>query len=197
MTNTTDISKLYSLMEEDPGKYKEIINNEHKVRMAIRNWPLVRAMASPPVEIPPVLVGEKFENKININQVARPVREAGQRNNKPESTPKNINTSIPVTPGLAVRARVLIEEKMLATESVGALDNLKFAISEEVENTVAEIQALNIIELSKRNTRETTKIRSVIKLVNEETKLSGLFSRLEGGQQPERHQLNLLKLRRV
>ena len=197
MTNMTDISKLYSLMEADPGKYKEITSNEHKVRMAMRNWPLVRAMATPPIDIPPVLIGEKFENKVNAKPVSRPVRESVQRNNKSELSTKTSRTAVSVGAESAVTSESQIEENTLTTELVGALDALKSAIAQEAVNAIPTVDALNIIDLSKRKANDTVKIRMVNKQISDKLKLGSLFSRLEGAHTSDGNHLNLLKLRRV
>ncbi len=197
MTNTTDVDKLYELMGEDPGKYKEIMNNEHKVRMAMRNWPLVRAMAAPPVDIPPVLVGEKFEEKVEVKQSSRPVRESVQRNQKSEIKPKNTRIEVPVMADFNETSESLLDENRHIAESLRSIDSLKLAIAEEGVNTAENIDVLNVIELAKHNTRDTAKTRTLHKQISNGTKLGSLFSRLEGAHLSDGQHGHLLKLRQV
>ena len=68
MPYTTDIEKFYNLIGASSGSYKEIAGDEYSLRKAKRNWPLVRAMTVPPVEIPPVTVGEEFDENVNSTQ---------------------------------------------------------------------------------------------------------------------------------
>lgn len=71
MAATTDIGKLYSLMDENPNKYKEIAANEHQLKIARANWPLMQTMASRPVDIPDVLLCEKLVERVEIKLTNR------------------------------------------------------------------------------------------------------------------------------
>jgi hypothetical protein len=72
MAYTSDISKLYSLINASPENYKEIASNKNRLKAGEKNWPAVRSMRSPPADIPSVILGEKFENEIESNAVGWP-----------------------------------------------------------------------------------------------------------------------------
>ncbi len=178
MTYTTDISKLYSLMEANPESYKEIVNNEHQLKMAKRNWPVIKAMASSPGEIPPVLVGEKFDTDIDGKRVKDLVNEQVIKKTMQASTPKKMRVVASSMPG--------VDDDFQASSPI---------VDSDV--TVTTVNNLNRVEIPKQHARETFKIPTQAKPPNEGQKLASLFSRLEGGYRSDGQHANLLKLRRV
>jgi len=186
MGKSTDISKLYSLMDEDPGKYKEIINGNHKVRLAMTNWPLVRAMALPSFEIPPVLVGENFDMGVTVKQINNPANEqiikntALMKSNK-KSVAVHTNTMAAAISLTAATFTPAPEDEIQISKPIAAIDKLKSVVASEVIDTVSAVKALNIVDLSKRNVRATIKITTQDKTFSEGKKLASLFSRLEEG----------------
>jgi len=67
MAHTSDISKLYNLINSSPENYKEISSNKNRLKAGENNWPAVRSMRSPPADIPSVILGEKFDNEMELN----------------------------------------------------------------------------------------------------------------------------------
>lgn len=201
MVNSTDISKLYNLMDEDPGKYKEMMNNEHQVRQAMRNWPLVRAMALPSFEIPPVLVGENFDMGTTVKQIDNPVNEQIIKNTTPTKVNKkrvavHADTMADATSFTAVPSAFDVENEMQVSKPISSIQKLKSVVASEVIDTVSASKALNIVDLSKRNVRATVNPPTQDKPFREGRKLASLFSRLEEGHRSDEKNVNILKLRR-
>jgi hypothetical protein len=75
MMHTTDIEKLYSLIDSNPDDYKEIRQGKEKEKAARMNWPMMRAISAQPIVIPPVKNHEKFETRLVTVQNLRPETE--------------------------------------------------------------------------------------------------------------------------
>lgn len=192
MISEADISKLYKLMAENPKKYKDIINNEYKVRMAMRNWPLVRAMESKLADIPPVKAGEKFENKTSRGKKIQV---------------KVVDLNVETTLISATEEKVNTEIKNKSVKSVGLnmvdsnarhrIDNLKKAIAGEVVSTAHAVERINIIEMAGRDMNDAVKIATQGKSSSGKTKLSSLFNRIEFGHHLDELNSKLMKLPQV
>ena len=202
MANSTDINKLYNLMDEDPGKYKEMMNNEHQVRQAMRNWPLVRAMALPSFEIPPVLVGENFDMGTTVKQIDNPVNEQIIKNTAPTKANKKrvavhvstMATATSCTDALSVPDE---ENEIQVPKPISPTQKLKSVVASEVVDTVSAVKTINIVDLAKWNVQETVKTTTQGKKFSAGQKLASLFSRLEEGHRSDDKNVNLLKLRRL
>ncbi len=205
MTSTTDVSKLYNIMEEDPGKYKDIINNEHKVRMAMRNWPLVRAMATQPADIPPVMAGEKFEKKTSVKQVhSKKINNTHQEQTlQIKSVVLEVEKALVSVPETAVSAGyennsgVLAELNSSESNVNKGIDKLKSAIAAEVLSASSSVERVNVIEMTGRKVNDAVKIGINGKSSRDKTKLSSLFNRIEVAHNLDGRNSKLMKLRQV
>ncbi len=104
MAHATDIEKFYTLIGAIPGSYKDIAGDEYSLKVANKNWPLLRTMAASAIDIPAVMVGEKFEMKVNVNLVERTAREPTPVNEKKTSVPTDLRFSenVAVVPAVEV-----------------------------------------------------------------------------------------------
>jgi hypothetical protein len=201
MANSTDISKLYSLMDQDPGKYKEMMCNEQQVRLAMRNWPLVRAMALPSVEIPPVTVGENFDTGATVQKINNSVNERVNKNTEPaklnkKRVPVHVETMATVTTCTADSCAPDIEDEIQISNPIAAIHTLKSIVASEVIDTSFAVKTANIVDLAKWNVQETVKTPTQGKPLSAGQKLTSLFSRLEEGHRPDHKNVNILKLGR-
>ena len=201
MANSTDISKLYSLMDEDPGKYKEMMCNEQQVRLAMRNWPLVRAMALPSVEIPPVTVGENFDTEATVQKINNSVKERVNKNTEPaklnkKRIPVHVESMATVTTCTADSCAPDMEDEIQVSKPIAAIHTLKSVVASEVIDTSFAVKTANIVDLAKWNVQETVKTPTQGKPLGAGQKLTSLFSRLEEGHRPDHKNVNILKLGR-
>lgn len=166
MTSTTDIGKLYSFMDENPNSYKEIAAND-QLKIAGRNWPLIRKMASPPVDIPDVLAGEKLAERVQLKLANRQTK-----------------TAHPTE-----RAAVVISEKTYEATQLETGDS-----SVEVASSLTD-DALNIVKITKASFRDPVKGHVVDRPASQVPTLTSLFSRLESDPRAKSLSPVFLKLR--
>jgi hypothetical protein len=182
MILSNDINKLYSRIDADPKSYKEIINDEYKLRLAMRSGSLARAIEAQPVEIPPVLVGESFDDKSTVTKV-------NLKTPKKFRSPKE-DVSIPQ---LITETKFEIE---IAVE-LTPVEPLKMVQPADPHADTPAADTLNVVDLSNYLLRDAAMSHKVEKSARHEPTLASLFNRLENNSRQDTQPTNLLKLRRL
>jgi len=180
MILSNDINKLYSLIDADPKSYKEIINDEYKLRLAMRSGSLARAIAAQPVEIPPVLVGESFDDKSTVTKV-------NLKTPKKLRSPKE-DASVP---------QPITETKFEVEVELTPVEPLKMVQPADLHADTPAADTLNVVDLSNYLLRDAAMSHKVEKSARHEPTLASLFNRLENDSRQDTQPTNLLKLRRL